>query len=68
MFGPQSTPRKYNLTFSVQAMNLFNNIDYGTPLGTVGTSKFGRSTSLQRGPFSNGTAARRIYIQAVFSF
>jgi len=27
--------RKYNLTFSAQAQNLFNNINYGTPSGTV---------------------------------
>ena len=26
---------KYNLTFSAQAQNLFNDIDYGTPSGTV---------------------------------
>jgi len=26
---------KYNLTFSAQAQNLFNNINYGTPSGTV---------------------------------
>ena len=29
------TSRKYNLTFSAQAQNLFNNINYGTPSGTV---------------------------------
>ncbi len=68
MFGPTSTGRKYSLNFSAQAMNLFNNIDYGTPVGTVGSPNFGRSTSLAGGPFSNGVAARRIYVQAVFSF
>jgi hypothetical protein len=82
MGGPVST-RKYNLTFSAQALNLFNNIDYGAPIGTVtapyvensdGTSTpspvddFGKSTSLQGGIFSQGSAARRIFLQAVFSF
>ena len=35
MFGTGNDGRKYNLTFSAQALNLFNNIDYGTPTGTV---------------------------------
>jgi len=77
MFGPTNTGRKFNLNFSVQALNLFNNIDYGTPIGTVippgllatGTKDtFGTSPSLQRGIFSQGSAARRIFLQAVFSF
>jgi hypothetical protein len=35
MFGPQGSSRKYNLTFSAQALNLFNNVNYGTPTGTI---------------------------------
>ena len=78
------TSRKYNLNFSVQAQNLFNNINYGTPSGTViptltkipttaasttvEPGRFGESTSLAGGPFSTGSAARRIFFQAVFSF
>jgi hypothetical protein len=68
MFGGTSTGHKYSLSFSAQALNLFNNINYGTPVGTVGSQTFGQSTSLAGGPFSNGTAARRIFVQAVFSF
>jgi hypothetical protein len=68
MFGPTGTGHKYSLNFSAQALNLFNNINYGTPVGTVGSPNFGRSTSLAGGPFSNGVAARRIFLQAVFSF
>ena len=76
MGGPTST-RKYNLTFSAQALNLFNDIDYGAPIGTVtppGTlqpgvkNPFGTSRSLQGGIFSQGSAARRVFLQAVFSF
>jgi hypothetical protein len=76
MGGPTSS-RKYNLTFSAQALNLFNNIDYGTPIGTVTppgelqpgvTNPFGTSRSLQGGIFSQGSAARRIFLQAVFAF
>jgi hypothetical protein len=68
MFGPTSTGRKYNLNFSAQALNLFNNIDYGTPTGVAGSSEFGKSRSLQGQIFSQGSAARRIFLQATFSF
>jgi hypothetical protein len=68
--GGASTGRKYSLNFSVQALNLFNDIDYGTPVGTVipGSNRFGQSTSLAGGIFSSGSAARRIFFQAAFSF
>jgi hypothetical protein len=81
--GSANSGRKYTLTFSAQALNLFNDIDYGSPNGTVtyeapnGTvapypaetdSRFGQSTSLAGGIFSSGSAARRIYLQAAFQF
>lgn len=62
------TQRKFNLTLTAQAMNLFNVANYGTPVGTLGSSQFGRSTSLAGGPFSNGAASRRIFLQAIFAF
>jgi hypothetical protein len=81
--GMSNTGHKYSLTFSAQALNLFNDIDYGTPSGNVvpallpGSTtvygpgdRFGVSTSLARGIFSSpsGSAARRVFIQAAFSF
>jgi len=68
MGGNASTGRKYSLNFSVQALNLFNNIDYGTPTGNITSPNFNRSTTLAGGIFSSGSAARRIFAQAVFSF
>jgi hypothetical protein len=80
MGGGNTTGRKYSLTFSVQALNLFNDIDYGTPNGTITPKfnqsaglygpgdQFGRSTSLAGGIFSTGSAARRVFAQVVFSF
>jgi len=74
------TGHKYSLNFSVQALNLFNNIDYGTPNGTIlptldtttgeygPGSQFNKSTSLAGGIFSQGSAARRIFAQVSFSF
>uniref|UniRef100_E6QM93 Cna B-type protein n=1 Tax=mine drainage metagenome TaxID=410659 RepID=E6QM93_9ZZZZ len=75
-FGGPSVTRKYNLNFSVQALNMFNNHDYGTPNGTViapgnlGSSPdiFGHSQSMAPGLFSNGSAVRRIFMQAIFTF
>ena len=80
--GMSNTGRKYSLTFSVQALNLFNNIDYGTPSGTVAPTldtttgitgpgaRFEKSTSLAGGIFASpsGSAARRILFQASFAF
>ena len=83
--GMSNTGRKYSLTFSAQALNLFNNIDYGTPSGSIvptlisGSgasavygpgSRFNKSTSLAGGMFASptGSAARRIFLQAAFSF
>jgi len=59
---------KYSLRFSIQALNLFNNINYGVPIGVLGSPYFNRSTSLIGGAYSTGSAARRIYLQAAFSF
>jgi hypothetical protein len=78
--GSNSTGHKYALTFSAQALNLFNDIDKGQPNGTIiptydsstgitgPGSQFGKSTNLAGGIFSQGSAARRIFVQAVFSF
>lgn len=80
--GPAGTGRKYSLTFSVQALNLFNDVNYGTPSGTViptlnpGTGvigpgkRFGESTKLAGGMFNSptGSATRRVFIQAFVSF
>lgn len=76
IFGGPGVPRKYHLNFSIQALNLFNNHDYGTPNGTViapgnlgsAPDLFGRSQSMAQGLYSNGSAIRRIYAQAVFTF
>ena len=68
MFGPSGTGRKYSLNFSVQALNLFNDINYGGPSGTLGSPHFNRSTTLAGGIFSTGSAARRVFAQVIFSF
>ncbi len=66
-FGSE-TSHKYNLTFSVSARNLLNNVNYGPPVGNLNSSIFGLSNSLAGGPFSSGSANRRIDLQMLFSF
>jgi hypothetical protein len=68
MGGGASSNRKYALNFSVQALNLFNNINYGQPGGTVSSPNFGKSSNLAFGMFSSGAASRRVFIQAGFTF
>jgi hypothetical protein len=77
-----NTGHKYSLNFSAQALNLFNDIDYGQPNGTViptlntstglygPGSRFDKSTTLARGMFASPTssAARRIFFQVAFNF
>jgi hypothetical protein len=80
--GIASTGRKYALNFNVQALNLFNDINRGTPSGGIQPTfnsstglydpgkQFGKSTGLVGGMFASpgNTAARRIYFQAAFQF
>ncbi len=68
--GMSNTGRKYSLTFSVQALNLFNDINLGTPVGNVTAKSFNQSTSLAPGMFSSpgSTASRRVYVLAAFTF
>ena len=62
------TNRKYNLTFSVSARNLLNNVNYAPPIGLLTSPLFGTSNALAPAPFSSGSAVRRIDLQMLFSF
>jgi hypothetical protein len=68
MFGGGPSGRKYTLTFSAQALNLFNIVNYGGPNGTIGSPTFLKSTTLAGGGFSSGAAVRRVFLQAILSF
>ncbi len=68
--GEASSP--YNLTLGVQVSNLFNNVNFNTPIGSLSSSRFGQSTSTGGGFgfFGGGSNAgnRRIELQARFSW
>ena len=76
IFGGGTSGRRYNLTFSVQARNLFNHQNLAPPVGVLSpqafvpnaTTNFGESISLANGPFNTQAANRRIDLQVQFSF
>jgi hypothetical protein len=59
---------RYNLTFSVSARNVFNNVNLGTPIGNLSSPFFGQANGLAGGPYSSSSANRRIDLQVSFSF
>ena len=67
MSGP-TTDRRYNLTLGVNVRNVFNKVNVGNPSGILGSPFFSVPNGLQGGPFSTGSAVRRIDLQATFSF
>lgn len=69
-FGGLANPtnRPYNVTFSISARNLFNNVNLATPIGIIGSPHFDQSIALAGGPFSTADANRRVDLQVMFSF
>ncbi|MGA2754781.1 MAG: carboxypeptidase regulatory-like domain-containing protein [Terracidiphilus sp.] len=78
--GANTNAKKYSLNFNVQALNLFNDIDLGKPVGGIQPTfnpttglygpgpQFGKSSGLAGGIFSTSSAARRVFFQAAFQF
>ena len=63
----------YNLTLGMNINNLFNNVNFNSPVGVLNSSRFGQSTSTAGGfGFFGGGGAnsgnRRIELQMRFSF
>jgi hypothetical protein len=59
---------RYNLTFNVDARNIFNKVNLGNPVGNLGSPLFGQANSIAGGAFSTGAAVRRINLSLAFSF
>ena len=74
MMGGGGDARKpYNLNFSVQVTNLFNNVNYNPPVGSLISERFGQVTSTAGGfggfgGFGGGAANRRVELQMRFSW
>lgn len=64
-----TVPRKYNLTFIVGALNVFNIVNRGTPNGVLNSPLFGKTQTLASGPFGLPAPGNRdIFMQALFNF
>ena len=68
MFGGNPSDNRYNLTFSVNARNVFNKVNLNNPIGNLSSPFLGQSNNLAGGPFSSSTANRLIYLQCQFNF
>jgi hypothetical protein len=68
--GPDAgaTNRRYALTFSVNARNIFNNVNLSTPIGNLGSPSFGASNGLAGRPYSDSTSNRRLDLMVTFTF
>jgi hypothetical protein len=67
-FGAPPATRRYNLTITAAARNLFNHPNLASPVGNLNSPIYGQSNALLGPPFSSGSANRRIDLQALFSF
>ena len=76
MMGAGTDVRKpYNLNVGLQFNNIFNNVNFGAPIGSLSSNRFGQSTGIAGGfgGFSGGggvgaAANRRIELQLRFSW
>ncbi|MGD9587939.1 MAG: carboxypeptidase regulatory-like domain-containing protein [Pyrinomonadaceae bacterium] len=72
--GGGGARKPYNLNLSLNVSNLFNNVNLGTPVGNMASSRFGQSTSTGGGfggfggGGGGGAANRRVELQARFSW
>ncbi len=69
--GPRfggSSDRRFKLELGVMAHNVFNKVNYGTPVGNIDSKNFGQSLSLAGGFFGNQAANRMINLFLRFNF
>ncbi len=63
-----TTNRRYNLTFSINARNVFNNINFAPLVGNLSSPLFGQANAIAGGPYGSSSAPRKIELQAMFTF
>lgn len=66
--GAEKSSQRYTLTLSVNARNVFNNVNPAPPIGNLSSTFFGQSTALAGGVFNTQSANRRIDMQVIFAF
>jgi hypothetical protein len=60
--------RRYTMNLGIEAQNVFNTVNGGTPVGVLGSPLFGESTTLSTTQFSNSQANRIIYLRMRLDF
>ena len=63
-----ATNRRYNLTFSINARNVFNNINFAPLVGNLSSPLFGQANAIAGGPYGAASAPRKIELGATFTF
>jgi len=74
-FGGSDNRKPYNLNVGINVSNLFNNVNFGSPIGNLASGRFGQSISTYAGfggfgGFGGGagTANRRVELQLRFNW
>lgn len=75
-FGGGDGRKPYNLNIGIQVSNLFNRVNFGTPVGNLASDRFGQSISTSGGfggfggGLGGGTSGpnRRVELQMRFSW
>ncbi len=73
-FGGGGDVRKpYNLNVGIQVSNIFNHVNFGNPIGSLSSDRFGQSVSTGGGfggfgGFGGGGANRRVELQMRFNW
>jgi uncharacterized membrane protein YgcG len=71
-FGGGGSDKPYNLNVGINVNNLFNNVNFNPPIGSLNSSRFGQFTSLSRGfgggGFGGGSGNRNIELSLRFNF
>jgi hypothetical protein len=60
--------RRYTMNLGIQAQNVFNTVNGGTPVGVLGSPLFGQSTTLSTTQFSSSQANRILYLRLRLDF
>lgn len=60
--------RRYTMNLGIQAQNIFNTVNGGTPVGVLGSPLFGESTNLSTTQFSSSQANRILYLRLRLDF
>ena len=66
--GKAEIARRYTMNLGIQAQNIFNTVNGGTPVGVLGSPLFGESTTLSTTQYSLTQANRIVYLRMKLDF